>query len=172
MDKQKRRPAIRTEERGRERGHGQLGTSEDIACWETTRLCKWVLSQERRSAHPVCLPPLHLLLLLLRLLLLLPAPAAVVKCMPSAPAVPQNSLTALLPFSSCAQLAASCFCVAFNTPQPHPVSPQFTPFPAKVFSFLLSQKKQNTLSQSRSEVKVNPLKHRVLLLLLLLETFQ
>lgn len=168
MDKQKRRPAIRTEERGRERGHGQLGTSEDIACWETTRLCKWVLSQERRSAHPVCCP-LHLLLLQR---LLLPVPAAVVKCMPSAPAVPQNSLTALLPFSSCAQLAASCFCVAFNTPQPHPVSPQSFPFPAKVFSFLLSQKKQNTLSQSRSEVKVNPLKHRVLLLLLLLETFQ
>lgn len=124
-------------------------------------------SRAKVSASSV-LPPLHLLLLLLRLLLLLPAPAAVVKCMPSAPAVPQNSLTALLPFSSCAQLAASCFCVAFNTPQPHPVSPQFTPFPAKVFSFLLSQKKQNTFSQSRSEVKVNPLKHRVLLF----ETFQ
>lgn len=151
MDKQKRRPAIRTEERGHERGrgrrrgHGQLGTSEDIACRETTRLCKWVLSQERRSAHPVCCPH-HLLLLLLRLLLL-PAPAAVVKCMPSAPAVPQNSLTALLPFSSCAQLAASCFCVAFNTPQPRP-PPQSTLFTAKVFSFLLSQKKAE-YSQSK-----------------------
>lgn len=127
-------------------------------------------SRAKVSASSV-LPPLHLLLLLLRLLLLLPAPAAVVKCMPSAPAVPQNSLTALLPFSSCAQLAASCFCVAFNTPQPRPVSPNPLRF-QRVFSFLLSQKKQNTFSQSRSEVKVNPLKHRVLLLLLLLETFQ
>lgn len=52
---------------------------------------------------------LLLLLLLLPLLVLPPSPVAVVKCMPGATAVPQNSLTALLPFSSCAQLAASCY---------------------------------------------------------------
>lgn len=95
-----------------------------------------------------CAAPLHLLLLQR---LLLPAPAAVVKCMPSAPAVPQNSLTALLPFSSCAQLAASCFCVAFNTPQPHTVSPQSPPIhsvPSESLQFPFKPKKAE-YSQSK-----------------------